>query len=152
MNDMSFAYMDGLQSDNLSAREEPLFPVFGYAGLVKMPEIARQQQFRNLMRALAPGVMVFANANAGKRSRATARKEGIMAGVFDMTICWKPRRSAYLEAKGFDKSGRAGRLSDPQIRWGNTMHRLGHDVACFYDPFHALDWLRSLGCEVRGAR
>lgn len=152
MNNMSFDYLDALASDDLTAREEPLFPVFGYAGLKKLPEIDRQRQFINLMRALAPGVMLFANGNAGKRNPARARKEGVTAGVFDMTACWKPRRTAYLEFKGFDKSGRAGKLSRPQIDWGNAMHRLGHDVACFYDPFHALDWLRQFGCPVRDAR
>lgn len=148
MNDMS--YFSDLHSTDF--HEQPLFYVEHPFGLKKLPEIQRQQQFINLMKALAPGVMVYANANAGKRSRATARKEGIRAGVFDLTVAWGQREIAFPEFKGFDARGRAGSLSQPQIDWGNAMHRLGFDVACFFDPFSALDWLRSKGCPIRAAQ
>jgi len=140
-------YLANLQSEDPNA--PPLFHVGGYSGLVKMPEIKRQKQFCHLMHAAAPTAIFFANANAGKRAPHTAKAEGIVAGVFDMTIGWKVQEIAYIEFKGFSKAGKAGVLSRSQIDWGNRMTKYGHSVACFYDPFEAIDWLRDLGCPIR---
>ncbi|BAK66867.1 hypothetical protein SLG_21920 [Sphingobium sp. SYK-6] len=148
MNDM--AHLDSLTSGDL--HEEPIFLVRGPTAIPKSPEIVRQQQFRNLMRAAAPSVMVFANANAGKRNPLLARKEGIRGGVFDMTVAWSERCIAFVEMKGFDKRGHAGELQQNQIDWGNSMHRLGFPVACFFDPVEAIDWLREVGCPIRNMR
>lgn len=145
MNDMS--YFSDMASTDLY--EPPLFYVEHPCGLKKMAEVQRQAQFRNLMTALAPHVMVFANANAGKRNPIQAKREGITAGVFDLTICWDPKRMAMVEFKGFDARGKAGKLSRSQIDFGNRMHRMGHDVACFFDPFGAIGWLRRSGCPIR---
>ena len=129
-------------------REQPLFPVEAPDGKRLIGETPRQTQFVKLMRELAPSCAVFANANAGKRAPRTAKLEGIVSGVFDMSVAWDDGHVAYPEFKGY-AGGRAGKLSDNQIIWGNRMHRLGHHVACFFDPMSAVLWLQSIGAPVR---
>lgn len=138
---------------------EPLFPVEAPDGRKDLAEIDRQVMFRKFAASLAPKVIVWANANAGKRNPLQAKREGIMAGVFDMTAAWDIGDSTqsdcavsmcHLEFKGYDKSGRAGALSLAQIEWGNAMHERGHKVACFFSGKSAFDWLASLGAPVRG--
>jgi len=82
--------------------------------------------------------------NAGKRNPAQARREGIVAGVFDTVWRWRRPLVAHIEMKGYDKRGRAGSLSVQQIEWGNRMVALGYPVACFFDPYAAVEWLREL--------
>lgn len=113
------------------------------------PEIQRQATLFRLMHQLAPRIVGFAVPNAGKRHPNTARREGIAAGVFDTQWCWREGRTAFIEMKGYDRSGRAGLLSTAQIEWGNRMATLGHRVACFYDPYAAVDWLRDQGFPIR---
>ena len=137
----------------------PLFPVESPDGRKELSEIERQGLFRQYAANLAPQVVVWANANAGKRNPAQAKREGLVAGVFDMTAAWDitastipdcDRSICFLEFKGYDKSGRPGKLSQSQIDWGNRMHERGHKVACFFSGKSAFDWLASLGAPVRG--
>ncbi len=138
---------------------EPLFPVEAPDGRKDLSELERQVMFRKFAANLAPQVLVWANANAGRRNPMQARKEGVMAGVFDMSCAWDIDASTlpdcdvstcWVEFKGYDKSGRPGRLSPAQIEWGNAMHQRGHKVACFFSGRSAFDWLASLGAPVRG--
>jgi hypothetical protein len=127
--------------------ERPLFPVEKPDGARTWAEADRQATFRGRLRMVAPSLMVFANANAGKRARHLAIKEGVRAGVFDVTVASGtvgPRFVAYPEFKGYDSRGRAGVLSFEQIAWGNQMHRAGHPVACFFDPDAAVEWIRTI--------
>lgn len=137
----------------------PLFLVEAPDGRKDLSELDRQVMFRKFAANLAPAVLVWANANAGRRSPVQARKEGVMAGVFDMTAAWDIDASTlpdcdvstcFLEFKGYDKNGRPGKLSQAQIEWGNAMHLRGHKVACFFSGRSAFDWLASLGAPVRG--
>lgn len=122
----------------------PLFQVEAPDGRRDWPEIARQCSLFRDMHMLAPAVLGFAIPNAGKRNPMLARREGIMAGVFDTAWQWN-HGAAWIELKGYDARGQAGKLSDAQIDWGNTMHRLGHRVACFFDPMNAIEFLRDAG-------
>lgn len=128
---------------------DPLFHCEPPDGQKHLSEIARCVQFRRLMAMLAPSVLVHANANAGKRNPMQARREGIMGGVFDYACLWGADGSAYLEMKGYDARGRAGKLSTNQIEFGNRLHRMGRNVACFFDPMAAVAWVRSCGAPVR---
>lgn len=134
-----------------------LFPVEAPDGRKDLPELERQVMFRKLMRERAPRLMVFANANAGKRNPFQANREGIRAGVFDMTVAWDIADAttdgatvAYVEFKGYDASARPGKLSLPQIEWGNAMHERGHKVACFFSARSAVRWLREIGAPIPG--
>lgn len=127
--------------------ESPLFHVEQADGVQKAPEIANQRAFLNAGRYLAPQVLIFANANAGKRNPMVAKREGIMAGVFDLTAA-QTGRVAWVEFKGHTKAGRAGALSQSQVDWGNAMSRMGFDVGCFFDPLSAWRWLKELGFNV----
>lgn len=127
--------------------ERPLFPVEKPDGKRTWAEADRQATFRGRLRMVAPSLMVFANANAGKRARHLAIKEGVRAGVFDVTVAsgsLGPRFVAFVEMKGYDSRGRAGVLSPQQIEFGNTMHRAGHPVAAFFDPDAAVRWIRTI--------
>lgn len=117
------------------------------------PEINRQATFLRLMRMAAPRIVVFANANAGKRNPRQATKEGIRSGVFDLTVLWTKGRTAFIEFKGYNKSG-PGKLSDNQIRFGNRLVELGIPCASFFSPINAVNWLREQGfpiAEIRDA-
>lgn len=136
------------QFDHLESplNEAPIFPVQAPDGKRDWTELARQSTLFRLVRTAGPTIYGYAIPNAGKRNPLQARREGIMAGVFD--TCWNaphPFMSAWIELKGYDKSGRPGKLSQAQIDWGNRMHRLGKPVACFFDPYEAAEWLRALG-------
>jgi hypothetical protein len=124
------------------------FPVEPPDGRRDVTEIARQTAFRRLMRAAAPTVFVAAIPNAGKRNPTQARREGIIAGLPDLT-CWWNRGHALVEMKGYDARGRAGKLSSAQIEIGNRLLDLGWPVACFFTPERAVEWLASLGAPVR---
>lgn len=124
---------------------EPRFFVEAPDGDRSRSELDRVVEFRRDMRMIAPRVKIWANANAGRRAPSQAIKEGIVAGVFDYACAWEPRRIAFPEFKGFDARGRAGELSRAQIDWGNAMLDLGFEVACFFRPASAIEWLRGLG-------
>lgn len=140
-------------------KQEPLFPVEQPDGRKDLSEIDRAVMFRKYLRQLAPKLIVFPNANAGKRSRLQAQKEGIVAGVPDYTICWDiaestkpdaPVSIAFVELKGYSAAGQPGKLSDAQIDFMNKLHRNGHKVACFFSGKSAFDWLASIGAPIRG--
>jgi hypothetical protein len=140
------ALFASLESD-LNPRPE--FYVDPPDGRRDWPEIQRQATLFRLMHQLAPRIVGFAVPNAGKRNPFNARREGVVAGVFDTQWCWRDGLSAWIEMKGYTSAGRAGLLSDAQIAWGNRMAALGHRVACFYDPYAAVDWLRDQGFPIR---
>ncbi|RIV79555.1 hypothetical protein [Pelagerythrobacter aerophilus] len=130
----------------------PVFPVQAPDGRRDWSEIDRQGTFLSVMRWSAPRVLVYPNANAGKRNPATARKEGIRAGVFDLTCVWRQRLVAYIELKGYSKAGRPGVLSAQQIEFGNRLIELGVPCACFFDPYDAAEWLRGQSFPVAEVR
>lgn len=122
----------------------PAFPVEAPDGRRDWTELQRQSAFIKEMKVIAPDVMIYANANAGKRNPRQAKREGIVGGVFDLTVTWDGG-SAWCEFKGYTKAGRAGKLSAAQIDWGNKMHARGKPVACFFTPAACVAWLRDLG-------
>lgn len=129
-----------------SLHPTPAFPVQAPDGKRDWSELERQTTLFRLVRAAGPKILAYPNANAGKRNPVKARREGIMAGVFDITFnAAVPFMSAHVELKGYDKSGRPGKLSPAQVEWGNRMHALGKPVACFFDPYAAVEWLKMLG-------
>lgn len=117
-------------------------------------ELQRQGTFLSVMRMAAPRLLVYPNPNAGKRNPLQARREGIRAGVFDLTIVWQRSKIAYLELKGWSGKKRkvAGTLSDAQIEFGNRLVDLDVPCACFFDPYDAADWLRELGFPIAEVR
>lgn len=138
--------------------QAPDFYVQAPDGARQWSEIDRQQMLFNLMRSAAPRVLGFAIPNAGKRNPSKAKKEGIMGGVFDTQWCWQDGLTAFVEMKGYSASTNritgkvtysAGALEKNQIDWGNRMVALGHHVACFFDPYAAVAWLRDRGFPVR---
>lgn len=135
-----------------SLNPEPTFFVQAPDRRKDWAEIDRQATFFNVLRYSAPRLLVFANANAGKRNPRLAKKEGIRSGVFDVAVLWKPPLSAWVEFKGYDGRGRAGKLSDNQITFGNRCVELGIPCACFFDPYDAADWLREQGFPIAEVR
>lgn len=129
-------------------KERPLFYVQSPDGRRDWGETPRQTVLFREMRMRAPAVDGFHIANEGKRNPMKALASGIRSGPFDCEFSWAPRHIAWIELKGYDARGRAGELSEAQIRWGNIKVRQGFDVACFFDPLAAIDWLRSLGAPV----
>lgn len=136
-------------SDELN--EQPLFPVEAPDGRRTWAEIDRQVVLFRDMHMLAPAVLGFAIPNAGKRNPVQARKEGIMAGVFDTEWRW-PGGSAFVEMKGYTKAGRAGALSTAQIEFGNRLHKMGVPVGCFFTPALAVQFLRDAGAPFLSIR
>lgn len=130
----------------------PVFPVQEPDGRKDWPEIQRQTTFLRLMGMSAPSVLVFANANAGKRNPRKAKAEGIMGGVFDITCIADGPLSAFIEFKGYTAAGRPGILSRNQVEFGNRCHALGVPVACFFSPYRAYDWLKAQGFPCREVR
>lgn len=123
----------------------PHFPVQAPDGKRDWTELQRQTTLFRLVHSAGPRIFGFAIPNAGKRNPMQARREGIMAGVFDTS--WQadtPFMTAWIEMKGYDARCRAGKLSPQQIDWGNRMHAMGKPVACFFDPYAAVEWLRLL--------
>ena len=131
-----------------SLSPSPQFLVQAPDGRKDWTEIARQATFLRVMGLSAPRVLIFANANAGKRNPRQAKREGIRAGVFDIACLWRAPVAAYIEFKGYSKAGRAGNLSDSQIEFGNRLTELGIPCACFFDPYDAANWLREQGFPV----
>lgn len=147
--------------DNLETTLDPvpLFPVEEPDGRKDLSELERAKLFRSYVAKLAPKVVLYANANAGKRNPTQARAEGIKAGVPDYTIAWDIADStipdcavsvAWIELKGYSADGRPGKLSKAQIDFMNGLHSRGHKVACFFSGKSAFDWLASLGAPIRG--
>jgi hypothetical protein len=146
-----------LESD---LHQAPLFPVEAPDGRKDLSEHERQAWFVSFMRKSNPHIEIHANMNHGKRGQFAmnqAHAEGLKPGVFDITVAWDVADAAddrptvaWCEYKGYERSGRAGKLSQIQIDWGNAMHRKGFSVACFFSAWSCIEWLRSLGCPIRG--
>ena len=137
--------------------EAPLFPCEAPDGRKDLSEHERQSWFVAFMRRTQPHIEVHANMNHGQRSQIRAKREGLKAGVFDITVAWDHRLTpdvattvCWPEFKGYDKNGRPGKLSQAQIDWGNAMHAKGFPVACFFSAKSCIDWLRSVGAPIRG--
>lgn len=139
--------------------QAPLFPVEEPDGRKELSELDRQAWVVSYIRRSQPHIMVYATPNAGKRGFAAQRqvkKEGLLAGVFDLTFAWDIQHSdgpvtvCWAEMKGYDSRGRAGSLEPAQIDWGNSMHERGHKVACFFSAQSVIKWLASLGAPIRG--
>lgn len=140
----------------------PLFPVEAPDGRKELSELDRQAWFVTYMRRTQPHIEVYANANAGKRgfkAQRQVKQEGLKAGVFDITVAWDHRKStrpcpvsvAWPEFKGYTADGRAGKLEQAQIEWGNAMLAKGFPVACFFSAKSVVAWLRSLGAPIIGS-
>lgn len=138
----------------------PLFPVEAPDNERQLSELARQSFLVSYIRKTSPKVIVAANANAAKRglkAQRQAKREGLLAGFPDLTVCWDVADGhvpngpscAFLEMKGYDNSGRAGGLSQAQIETCNRLHLAGLPVACFFSAKSAIRWLRSLGCPIK---
>lgn len=110
-------------------------------------ELQRQATFRRVMAQVAPQVIVYANTNgthiASHAGRAKANREGRTIGVPDITLVWN-RGVAWLEMK----AGK-GQLKPAQIEFCNRLIERGQHVACYRNPYAAIDWVRSLGAPVR---
>lgn len=135
-----------------SLKPTPRFPVEPPDNRKDVAELPRQVAFLSLMRMVAPSIEVRALPNAGKRNPSQAKKEGIKAGTFDLGLWWPFGGHALVEMKGYDKSGRAGKLSKEQIDFGNLLHDMGIPVACFFNAEAAVEWLRHVGAPVRMIR
>lgn len=134
-----------------SLEQEPLFLVGKPDGARHLSELARVKTFRDLLRNCGKGVHAYAIPNAGKRGYAAQRKakaEGMVAGVFDLCITWPRGGVAWIEFKGYDARGTAGKLSQSQIDWGNLHFLMGHNVSCFFCPTAAVQWLREQGAPI----
>lgn len=127
--------------------EQPLFPVQEPDGKRAWSEDDRCAVLLGYMRIMAPGVTLRHFANEGKRNPLRAKRLGIIAGLFDYGFWW-PGGAALIEMKGYTKAGRPGALSPAQISFGNALHRGGHNVAMFFSPQNAADWLRACGAPV----
>ena len=143
-----------------SLKAEPLFFVEKPDGERHLSELDRQSWLVSYIRRTSPKVIVAATPNAAKRglkAQAQAKREGLLAGFPDLTICWDVAdghvpdgpSAAFCEMKGYDKSGRAGSLSQAQIETMNRLHIAGLPVACFFSAKSAIRWLRSLGCPLK---
>ena len=138
--------------------EEPRFPVEAPDGRKDLSEHERQSWFVAYMRRTQPHIEVHANMNHGRRSQTRAKREGMKAGVFDVTVAWDYRLTpgapvsvAWVEFKGYETaSKRPGKLQPSQIDWGNAMLDKGFAVACFFSAKSCIEWLRKIGCPLRG--
>ncbi len=102
-------------------------------------ELAVQVRFRNLMRTLAPQVMLVAIPNAGRRTAWEGRqrgREGMVAGFPDL-MALHEGRAAFLEFK----SG-TGSLSEKQVDVLNRLVRQDFAVGVFRQAETAVEWLQ----------
>lgn len=109
------------------------------------PELERQTAFLRLLRVHAPSVVAWAVPNAGKRGmkdRVKAKKEGLRAGVPDLTICWN-HGVAFLEFKAAWENP-----DNNQVDLLNYLHAAGHRCAVVRTPEFALRLLAHWGAPV----
>lgn len=137
----------------IDAMEAPLKPTPRFT--VQAPdrdtrsELERQTAFLGLLRICAPTVMVWAvpnGHNRGLKDRVKAKKEGLKAGVPDLTLCWN-HGVGFLEFKDA-----RGKPSDAQIDLLNYLQDAGHHCGIARTPEFALELLASWGAPVRLAR
>lgn len=109
-------------------------------------EIERQTTFLGLLRMQAPTVMAWAvpnGHNRGLKDRVKAKKEGLRAGVADLTVVWN-HGVAFLEFK----TG-TGKPDDNQVDLLNYLTDAGHHCAVVRSPEFALHLLAEWGAPVR---
>lgn len=110
-------------------------------------EIERQTSFLAMLRLTAPSVMAWAvpnGHNRGLKDRVKAKKEGLKAGVPDLTLCWN-RGVAFLEFKD-----NKGKPDANQIDLLNYLQDAGHHCAVVRTPEFALALLAEWGAPLRG--
>lgn len=148
--------LDSAALDALEQADGPLFycqpaPV-PPEDRAKWPEAYRQAAFVAWIRKNNPDMVVFSIANEAKRSTFAGqrmKRTGLTPGMADIACLWDGGM-AFIEFKGFDKTGRPGKLSAQQVETLNRIHRNGHPVAMFYTAEAARGWLRDLGAPIRG--
>jgi len=141
----AFAAIDALDEPLVTA---PLFTVEPTdKGLAT--EIQRQTTFLGMLRIAAPSVMAWAvpnGHNRGLKDRVKAKKEGLRAGVPDLTLCWN-HGGAFLEFK----DGK-GKPAPAQVDLLNYLQAAGHRCAIVRTPEFALSLLAEWGAPVRSIR
>lgn len=137
---------------DFAALEQTLDPIPTFA--IEPPdrdsrsEIDRQAAFLALV-ARNPGVLVWAvpnGHNRGLKDRAKAKKEGLRAGVPDITVVWSGG-VAFLEFKAARTRPDAN-----QVELLNYLHGAGHRCAVVRSPEFALRLLSDWGAPVRAVR
>ena len=126
-------------------RAEPRFTIEPRDKL-GLPEIVRQTVFLRDLRICAPAVMVWAvpnGHNRGIKDRVKAKKEGLRAGVPDLTLVWN-HGIAFMEFKAGD-----GKPDANQIDLLNYLHDAGHRCAIVRTSAFALALLSEWGAPVR---
>ncbi len=109
-------------------------------------ELERQTAFLSLLRMTAPSVMAWAvpnGHNRGLKDRVKAKKEGLKAGVPDLTVCWN-HGVAFFEFKDA-----RGKPSDAQVDLLNYLQDCGHHCAIVRTPEFAMNMLANWGAPVR---
>jgi hypothetical protein len=112
-------------------------------------EIERQTTFLSMLRITAPSVMAWAvpnGHNRGLKDRAKAKKEGLKAGVPDLTLVWN-HGVAFFEFK----DGK-GKPDANQVDLLNYLQDAGHRCAIVRTPEFALQMLAHWGAPVRTIR
>lgn len=112
-------------------------------------EIQRQTTFLGMLRIAAPTVLVWAvpnGHNRGLKDRVKAKKEGLKAGVPDLTLCWN-HGVAFIEFKDAK-----GKPDANQIDHLNYLTDCGHHCAVVRTPEFALALLAEWGAPVRRVR
>lgn len=138
----AFDALDALESALHPAPRFPVEPKHDKPG----KENTYQASFRRLLRFIGPTIVSWSVPNAGKRglkAQASAKKEGMKAGVADEHYAWN-HGIAFLEWK----DGK-GDLSKPQIEWGNALVDRGFRVACVRTPEYAHALFMEWGAPVR---
>ena len=110
------------------------------------PELVRQTAFLRDLHICAPGVMAWAvpnGHNRGLKDRVKAKKEGLRAGVPDLTLVWN-HGTAFLEFKAG-----TGKPDANQIDLLNYLHDAGHRCAIVRTSAFALRLLSEWGAPVR---
>lgn len=112
-------------------------------------EQERQTTFLAMLRMAAPTVLVWAvpnGHNRGLKDRVKAKKEGLKAGVPDLTLCWN-HGVAFIEFK----NGK-GDAEPNQVDHLNYLVDCGHRCAVVRTPEFALSLLAEWGAPVRAVR
>lgn len=109
-------------------------------------EIERQTAFLGMLRMVGPTIMTWAvpnGHNRGLKDRVKAKKEGLRAGVPDLTVCWN-HGVAFFEFKDA-----RGKPQPNQIDLLNYLHDAGHRCAVVRSPEFAISLLAEWGAPVR---
>lgn len=138
----AFAAIDALESP---LKADPRFTIEPKDRLPGS-EIERQTTFLGMLRMVGPSVMVWAvpnGHNRGLKDRVKAKKEGLKAGVPDLTVVWN-HGTAFIEFK----DGK-GNPDANQIDLLNYLQDAGHHCAVVRTPEFAIELLGIWGAPVR---